>query len=659
MADFDKDSYAGSQTGAGGGNLPVDVREGAPPDESVPREVGGGVMKSDATISSQGATVLGMNSNFRTTPRNIAELKDGVVLARRVDRGKKGSKTYLAIHKAATTPLKDKLLGARFLNATNESGERMNKNKSIQEDVTSNLRALQPILDQLMQYDCDHVFKVPTEKSYSEFGRTFQDRWNMGDPDFEAVDISKHWARLSMAHIKLWQKEFNLFAENDDLTSSNWVQELIEVMLDPEVKRSQVNQDSEGAISRGKVEVGDFVSTDQFICQTPGRLPTGFGREGPNGSYQGGTIYNDAASGLIYVENQVSLGAGETIMGKERFEQWLYDIAYVEVKHFHGDNGIFASKQYRQECTEKGQTQSFSGVGGQHQNAKAERAIQTIMYMARTFMVHASLHWTEQGVDDISLWPFAVKHAVWLYNRVPNRESGLTPIKLITKQKADHTDILRSHVWGCPAYVLEPKLQNGQKLPKWNRRSRLGQFLGYSDEHSSLVANIRHLKTGYVSPQYHVVFDDLFQTVFSAGPNNELIDAMCEELFNTSSEVYATDEYDAADNLVYCPPPLDEVWLDDEGRRQSRDELRRQRARNDAQMRAREKSARDKASAPTPGGPAFAPPTSHDNGAVISDSEDDSSVHSISSESEGGGYNNNAYDDYDDSLPSVPPPFPI
>ena len=177
------------------------------------------------------------------------------------------------------------------------------------------------------------------------------------------------------------------------------------------------------------------------------------------------------------------------------------------------------------------------------------------------------------GADDISLWPFSVKHAVWLYNCVPNFESGLTPMELITKQKADHRDILRSHVWGCPAYVLEPKLQNGQKLPKWNRRSRLGQFLGYSDEHSSLVANVRHLKTGYVSPQYHVVFDDLFETVFSSGADNALIDSICENLYGTSCEVYATDEYDAHNNLVYKPPPLDEVWLDAEGREQSKIEL--------------------------------------------------------------------------------------
>ncbi len=118
-----------------------------------------------------------------------------------------------------------------------------------------------------------------------------------------------------------------------------------------------------------------------------------------------------------------------------------------------------------------------------------------IMFMACSFMVHASLHWMDRGSDDILLWPFAVKHAIWLYNRVPNRLSGLTPLELLMKTKADHRDLLRGHVWGCPAIVLEPQLQNDQKLPKWNRRARVGQFLGYSDEHASLTANVRHLST--------------------------------------------------------------------------------------------------------------------------------------------------------------------
>jgi hypothetical protein len=364
--------------------------------------------------------------------------------------------------------------------------------------------------------------------------------------------------------------------------------------------------------------------------------------------FNGGTIYNDAASGLIWVENQVSLGASETIMGKERFEQWLYDIACVEIKHFHGNNGIFSSEEYRQECSEKKQSQSFSGVGAQHQNSKAERAIQTIMYMACTFLVHSSLHWTDMGADDISHWPFAVKRAVWHYNRVPNYVSGLTSMELVTKQKADHRNILRSHVWGCPAYVLEPKLQNGQKLPKWNCWSRLGQFLGYSDKHSSLVANIRHLRMGFVSPQYHVVFDDLFKTVFSSGTDNVLVNSICDNLYRTSCEIYATDKYDADNNLVYKPPPLDEVWLDAEGCEQSKIELRQQRKQNEELMRNREVATKDMVSTPaTQGG--HVPSVPVPDGVLISD-DDDSFI--SDTESEGGFGDANADDGSEGAIPN-------
>ncbi len=151
--------------------------------------------------------------------------------------------------------------------------------------------------------------------------------------------------------------------------------------------------------------------------------------------------------------------------------------------------------------------------------------------MACGFMVHSSLHWTDRGSDDILLWPFAVKHAVWIYNRVPNRQSGLTPLELLTKSKADHRDLLHAHVWGCPAIVLEPQLQNDKKLPKWNWCAWVGQFSGYLDEHSSLVANVRHLSTGYVSPQFHVIFDDLFETVVCNGDNDAIINSICDGLF--------------------------------------------------------------------------------------------------------------------------------
>ena len=160
----------------------------------------------------------------------------------------------------------------------------------------------------------------------------------------------------------------------------------------------------------------------------------GFGREGVNNRFHGGTIFNDAATGAIWVENQVLLGAGETILGaKERFEEWMFEHATVDVKHIHSDNGVFAANEFRDDCKAKNQKQTFSGVGAHHQNARAERAIQTIMYMARSFMIHVSLRWNDQHVDDICLWPFAVRHAVWLYNRLPNRVTGLTPFELLHK----------------------------------------------------------------------------------------------------------------------------------------------------------------------------------------------------------------------------------
>jgi hypothetical protein len=166
---------------------------------------------------------------------------------------------------------------------------------------------------------------------------------------------------------------------------------------------------------------------------------------------------------------------------------------------------------------------------------------------------------------------FAVKHTVWLYNCVPNRLSGLTPLELLTKSKADHRDLLRLHVWGCPALVLDPKLQN-QKLPKWNRHACVRQFWGYSDEHSSVV-NVLHSSTGHVSLQFHVVFDDLIETVICNGDNDAVMNSICNGSFIWNCKLYVEDEFDADDVLIYKPPPLHEVWLDETGHCQGKEDL--------------------------------------------------------------------------------------
>jgi hypothetical protein len=139
---------------------------------------------------------------------------EGEVIARKQDPGVKGLKTYIAIHKSATTPLRDKLLGPCFLSAKNKEGELLNRNKSIQDDYLSNLQALKPIIDQMAHYDMKGVSNVPSV--YDDTGLTFEDLFlvsaqnlklenNATNPNFSMVDISQNWNQVTMSQCKNWQ----------------------------------------------------------------------------------------------------------------------------------------------------------------------------------------------------------------------------------------------------------------------------------------------------------------------------------------------------------------------------------------------------------------------------------------------------------------------
>ena len=160
----------------------------------------------------------------------------------------------------------------------------------------------------------------------------------------------------------------------------------------------------------------------------------------------------------------------------------------VEISHRNSDNVIFVSDQFRLECYNKNQEQYFSEFGSQHHNTRAEIAIQNSMYMARTFMVHSYFHWTDHGADETPLWSFSIKQAVWLHNFLPNYCYGITPLELLTSNKTDHRNLIRSQVCRCPIYVLDPKLQNHQRVTKWNRRSCLGQLINFSEQNFLLIA---------------------------------------------------------------------------------------------------------------------------------------------------------------------------
>ena len=254
---------------------------------------------------------------------------------------------------------------------------------------------------------------------------------------------------------------------------------------------------------------GQLIATDQYETRVPGRVPGSYGSSPANTMYRGGTLYFDVATGRVWAYHQVSLSSNETLRSKLAFERNCFQDG-VAVQAYHADNGIYNSAEWLREIDKKGQGQRLSGVGAHHQNGTAERAIKTVMTRARTIMLHALLHWPDER--DEQLWPLAVDHSIYLWNNT-QKECGQTPNELFSGNKGPETPLINSHVWGCPAYVLDPKLQDGAKLPKWEPRSRRGVFLGVSSDHSSTVGIIRNRTTGYISPQFHVVYDDFFETV--------------------------------------------------------------------------------------------------------------------------------------------------
>ena len=104
-----------------------------------------------------------------------------------------------------------------------------------------------------------------------------------------------------------------------------------------------------------------------------------------------------------------------------------------------------------------------------------------------------------------------------MYNRVPNRTIFLTPIKLPTNTCSDHHDLPKIHIHVCPSFLFGLNHQDFQKIPSCYCNAQMGQYLGFFNDNSSFVANVKSLRTGFVSPKFLVIFDDLFQTVFVSG----------------------------------------------------------------------------------------------------------------------------------------------
>ena len=144
--------------------------------------------------------------------------------------------------------------------------------------------------------------------------------------------------------------------------------------------------------------------------------------------------------------------------------------------------------------------------------------------MARTMLIHAALRCPEETFST-DIWPMAMDYAVWVYNWIPDTHSGLSAIEIWSRSRFElvSENLSNCHVWGCPKYFFEQKLQKpGVKIPKWAPRSQREVIMGCINMRSTQVGLVLNLLTGSISPQYHVVFDDIFSTVVSTAIDKEI-----------------------------------------------------------------------------------------------------------------------------------------
>ena len=116
---------------------------------------------------------------------------------------------------------------------------------------------------------------------------------------------------------------------------------------------------------------------------------------------------------------------------KEFYNHYLVWLNFVHrqtgkmPKRFHTDGGNeFNSGAFSKLFNECGTEFTTTSAGSSNQNPIAERAIRTIMTMARGFLFQAGVprkYWTE-----------AVAYAVYVKNRLPNSKSTTCPALLFT-----------------------------------------------------------------------------------------------------------------------------------------------------------------------------------------------------------------------------------
>ena len=67
------------------------------------------------------------------------------------------------------------------------------------------------------------------------------------------------------------------------------------------------------------------------------------------------------------------------------------------------------------------------------------------------------------------------------------------------------------HTFGCPVYAFTPEAENA-KTKKWDKRSRVGLYLGSYPMHAGSVSLVLSLETELAFHKFSIVHNEFFET---------------------------------------------------------------------------------------------------------------------------------------------------
>ena len=284
---------------------------------------------------------------------------------------------------------------------------------------------------------------------------------------------------------------------------------------------------------------GQVVSIDQLESTSPGFIGQLKGTLTQQ-RYRYATVFVDQFSRYTFVYLQKRITSQETVMANHAIERAAEQCG-VTIKRYHADNGRFADNAFIQDCQANRQILSYCGVNAHFQNGIAECHIQDLQEQTRTSMLYALNKWKKMVI--INLWPYAMRHANDVANTTPRKGQELSPLEMFSAVQIA-PKLRHFHAFGCPTYILDNALPSGQGAPKWKEHSWLGVCLGPSPNHTRSIALVLNPRTGHGSPQFHIKFDDFFETVQSKATDLDAPDPEWKYLSGSATKKGTTKTMD-------------------------------------------------------------------------------------------------------------------